>query len=65
MATEGKAKALTEQDIKVLKAIIQSEPHSERNMAMLMFGLKSGLRAKEIASLRTSHILNKILLKLY
>ena len=57
-SNEGKAKALTEQDIKVLKAIIVSEPHSERNMAMLMFGLKSGLRAKEIASLRTSHILN-------
>jgi len=57
-SNEGKAKALTEQDIKVLKAIIVSEPHSERNMAMLMLGLKSGLRAKEIASLRTSHILN-------
>lgn len=57
-SNEGKAKALTEHDIKLLKALIQSEPHSERNMAMLMLGLKSGLRAKEIASLRTSHILN-------
>ena len=58
MAQEGKAKALTEHDIKLIKALIQSEPHSERNMAMLMLGLKSGLRAKEIASLTTTHILN-------
>jgi integrase/recombinase XerD len=58
MANEGKAKALNEREIKVLKALINSEPHKERNMAMFMLGLKSGLRAKEIASLRTSHILN-------
>jgi integrase/recombinase XerD len=58
MANEGKAKALNEKEIKVLKALINSESHKERNMAMFMLGLKSGLRAKEIASLRTSHILN-------
>jgi|SRR6056300_530527 integrase/recombinase XerD len=58
MAQEGKAKALTEHEIKLIKALIKSEPHSERNMAMLMLGLKSGLRAKEIASLTTTHILN-------
>ena len=41
MANEGKAKALNEREIKVLKALINSEPHKERNMAMFMLGLKN------------------------
>jgi len=56
-SNEGKAKALSEKEIKVLKALINSEPHKERNMAIFMLGLKSGLRASEIANLRLSDIL--------
>jgi len=53
---EGRAKALNDKEIKVLKALINSRPHKERNMAMVMLGLKSGLRAVEIATLRLSDI---------
>jgi len=54
---EGRAKALNEKEVKVLKALINSRPHKERNMAMLMLGLKSGLRAIEIATLRLNDII--------
>jgi len=54
---EGKAKALNEKEIKVLKALINSRPHKERNIAIFMLGLQSGLRAFEIATLRLSHII--------
>ena len=53
---EGKAKALNDNEIKVLKALINNEPHKQRNMAIFMLGLKCGLRASEIATLRLSQV---------
>jgi integrase/recombinase XerD len=45
------AKTLTEKDLKKLLNYISTQPHSARNRAMLLTGIYTGMRCKEIASL--------------
>jgi integrase/recombinase XerD len=47
----AQAKTLTEKDLKKLLNYISTQPHSARNRAMLLTGIYTGMRCKEIASL--------------
>lgn len=57
-SNEGQARSLTKDEVKRLIAITKNTKHATRNMAIIMLGLCSGLRVKEIANLTLSHILN-------
>ncbi len=54
---EGKAKVLTEQELRRTLRIISKKPHAKRNAALLWCSFGLGLRAKELASLRVEHLL--------
>ena len=54
---EGKAKVLTEQELRRTLRVISKKPHAKRNAALLWCSFGLGLRAKELASLRVEHIL--------
>ena len=54
---EGKAKVLTEQELRRTLRIISKKPHAKRNTALLWCSFGLGLRAKELANLRVEHIL--------
>ena len=54
---EGKAKVLTEQELRRILRIISKKPHAKRNTALLWCSFGLGLRAKELASLRVEHVL--------
>lgn len=54
---EGKAKVLTEQELRRTLRIISKKPHAKRNTALLWCSFGLGLRAKELANLRVEHVL--------
>jgi len=54
---EGKAKVLTEQELRRTLRVISKKPHAKRNGALLWCSFGLGLRAKELASLRVEHVL--------
>lgn len=54
---EGKAKVLTEQELRRTLRVISKKLHAKRNVALLWCSFGLGLRAKELASLRIEHIL--------
>lgn len=54
---EGKAKVLTEQELRRTLRVISKKPHAKRNAALLWCSFGLGLRAKELASLRVEHVL--------
>ncbi len=54
---EGKAKVLTESEIRRVERSIRQKTHAKRNMALLWCSFGVGLRAKELASLRVCHVL--------
>jgi len=54
---EGKAKVLTEQELRRTLRVISKKPHAKRNTALLWCSFGLGLRAKELASLRVEHLL--------
>ena len=47
------AKVLNDKDIKIIKAVINDNRYAVRNMTMFLLALNCGLRAKEIASIKT------------
>lgn len=54
---EGKAKVLTEQELRRTLRVISKKPHAKRNTALLWCSFGLGLRAKELAGLRVEHVL--------
>ena len=58
MADEKKAAVLDEAEFKRVLAVARVSRHSKRNVALLYFSFTLGLRAKELASLRLSDVLD-------
>ena len=56
MAKLGKARVPTESERKRLFAVTRADAHGVRNCAMLAVSYFTGMRAKEIASLRIGHV---------
>ena len=56
MAKLGKARVPTESERKRLFAVTRADAHGLRNCAMLAVSYFTGMRAKEIASLRIRHV---------
>jgi integrase/recombinase XerD len=54
---EGKAKVLTEQELRRTLRVIGKKSHAKRNAALLWCSFGLGLRAKELVSLRVEHVL--------
>lgn len=54
---EGKAKVLTEQELRRTLRVINKKPHAKRNTALLWCSFGLGLRVKELSSLRIEHVL--------
>ena len=52
------AKVLNDQDIKIIKAVINDSRYSVRTTTMFLLALNCGLRAKEIASIKVKDVLN-------
>ena len=59
MIGHGKAKVPTPTELKRLFAITRTSHHCHRNIALLVFSYRLGLRAKEIASLKIKHVINE------
>lgn len=59
MPREGKARVLTEADLKRLFKIIRADAHAERNAALMYLSFGLGLRVKEIAALSLSDVLDR------
>lgn len=55
---EGKAKVLTEQELRRTLRMISKKPHAKRNTALLWCSFGLGLRAKELANLCVEHVLS-------
>lgn len=58
MAKEGKARVLNESEFKRLLIIAKDSPFSIRNIAIIFCSFGLGLRAKEIASLKISDVID-------
>ena len=58
MAKEGKARVLNESEFKRLLIIAKDSPFSLRNIAIIFCSFGLGLRAKEIASLKISDVVD-------
>ena len=58
MAKEGKARVLNESEFKRLLIIAKDSPFSIRNIAIIFCSFGLGLRAKEIASLKISDVVD-------
>ena len=54
---EGKAKVLTEQELRRTLRVISKKPHAKRNTALLWLSFGLGLMAKEFASLRIENVM--------
>jgi len=59
MRKEGKARVLDEKEVKRLFAVAKNAQMPERNVAMLALSFGLGLRAKEIASLKISDVIDE------
>ena len=58
LAREGKAKALTPTEEIAVYAVAKDGRHGKRDVCMLGFSLKAGLRAKEIAALMVEDVID-------
>ena len=58
MGREGQAKVLTEDELKRVYAVAASGRHCSRDISILDFSFRLGLRVKEISSLMTKDILD-------
>lgn len=56
MAKEGKAKVLTEDELKRVEVIAESGRQGLRDLCLIRFSFKLGLRVKEMASLKVSDV---------
>jgi integrase/recombinase XerD len=54
---EGQARVLNEKEFNRALNVVYTKAHSKRNAAILYFSFGLGLRAKELASLKISHIM--------
>ena len=59
MAKEGKARVLNEAEFKRLLSIAKDSPFAIRNTAIIFCSFGLGLRAKEIASLKISDVVDQ------
>ena len=59
MPREGKARVLTDADLKRLFKVIRADTHPERNAALLYMSVGLGLRVKEIAALSLGDVLDR------
>jgi integrase/recombinase XerD len=59
MSKEGQAAVLNKDEMKRLETIIAGREQAERNLSMMDFSFRCGLRVKEIASLELSDVVGK------
>jgi integrase/recombinase XerD len=55
----GAASTLTDKEFNRLLILVSSNKHAARNNCLLMFSFKLGLRAKEMAALKISDVINQ------
>jgi integrase/recombinase XerD len=59
MQRRGKAKVPNESERKRLNTVTKAGNHAKRNLAVIAFSYRLGLRAKELAALRVNSVLDK------